>query len=121
MAQTMRWPPQRTPQGGVALTSTPAEATEQSIMLMLTPGISAHPWERQDGIGYESGVYEVMSNDLSPEERDRVARTFQAMERERRAKLVSAAVSTGESGEGKRRLVVEYLDLETSTKHVVEA
>lgn len=118
MAQTMAWPPKRTPQGGVALTKTPGESTEQSIVLALLPGWSANGWERQDGIGYEGSVYEVASPDLTPEERDRVNRLFTALERERRAKLGSVSVAVDG---GTRRLVVEYTDLEALSKHMVEA
>lgn len=118
MAQTMVWPPKRTPQGGVALTKTPEASTEQSIILALLPGWSANGWEHQDGIGYEASVYEIASADLTPEERDRVSRLFTALERERRAKLRSVSVTVDG---GTRRLVVEYTDLETTTKHAVEA
>jgi len=63
-------------------------------------------------------VYEIATDEPTPEERDRASRVFLALERERRAKLVSLSAS---AKDGTRRLLVEYVDLETTTKHVVEA
>ena len=111
MAQTIKWPIERTVTGGCARTETPAEATGQCIALSMIPGRSASPWENKDGIGMPGGVYEVSSGSLTPAERDFVESRFDDLSGQRRARL-NGEPSVSPDG-GTRRIALDYTDLET--------
>lgn len=113
MAQTIRWPIERTPTGGAALTETPAEATAQCVALSMVPGQSANPWEVRDGIGAPGSAYEVQSPALSAEERAFASGRFGELSRQRRAAL-NGEPEVAVDG-GFRRIVVNYTDLETGS------
>jgi len=100
------------------VTGTPSECLRQVIELSVIPGISMNPWERQRGIGYEGATYDVASQTLSATMRDAIARKFDSLSKQGRARLTGrpdVIVS-----DGTQRVRIAYVDLEAQRSTELE-
>lgn len=112
MAQSVRWPMQRTASGGAAKTATPGEATKQIITISVIPGKSQNPWALRAGLGAPGDTYDISGIVLSGASRDFLTRRFLALERTERARLEGEPVVRPTDGNGKRDIFINYFDLE---------
>lgn len=114
MAKTIRWPPEIV-NGRLVWTADPAEATRQIVRLSLVAGATANPFVRAGRLQ----AFRAMDRNAEAETRDRIAEVFRALERERRARLVSLAIRR-DPASGELGAVIEYEDLETSRRERLE-
>jgi hypothetical protein len=116
---TVKWPFVRTASGGVARTQTPEEATAQDIVISLSPGKSAHPFQLRDRIGMPGTDYDVAGTSLSGDTADFVQERFRSLQRASRARLDGQPVVVSIEN-GVRKVMVNYVDLEVQTTRSAE-
>lgn len=116
---TAKWPFVRTASGGVARTQTPEETTAQDIVLSLSPGKSAHPFQLRDRIGMPGSDYDVAGTSLSGDTLDFLQERFRSLQRASRARLNEQPVVLSVEN-GTRKVVINYINLETQTTASLE-
>lgn len=124
--RTITWPP--VVEGGrLSMTADPTGAADadargaalrQVIRLRLGDGYSTNGFNAPDRLGIADPTFGAASVSGLATIRSEVVRHFRALERERRAKLVTVAVDPGQAGTVTVR--IEYEDLETGGRDRME-
>ena len=120
MSQSIRWPLQRTPQGGLAKTISPEESTRQIVVVSIPQGFSSNPFERASGIGGDGDTYSVSSPGGSNKLLAFMKNRMRFLEKSGRARLENGPTIFSISGTGKRKIRFDYLDLESQVPRDVD-
>ena len=119
-SDSVRWPFQRTPQGGLAKTTKKEESTRQIVVASIPQGYSSNPFERAVGIGKEGDAYSVATASGSSKVIAFLKDRFRFLERSGRAKLTDGPNISSLSGTGKRSVSFDYLDLESQVPRSID-
>lgn len=124
--RTIPWPP--VPSGGrVALTPDPAtaETTEeldaalrQIIRLSVLDGRSSNPWLQRLKLGVDDPTWTAATEAAAAQLRARITTAFDRLTRQRRARLVSVAVTRPAAG--RLDVAIIYQSLETGERRQLE-
>lgn len=113
---TLKWPPEFDGRGALRTVDDPAAVTQQLVVLYLTPGQSANPWDVVNEVGYPDPLYEVEGGKAGW--RSFVTKRFARLERFGVAKLTR--VDVGETTEaGTADVDIVYHDLRARQERVL--